>query len=74
MGMLNNYVRNRKAVKADRATELGIAGHQAAMAALNPRKGLKGIPVGISYEAAAALQNPNFERSFIGNHRTEEDK
>ena len=73
MGMLNNYVRSRKQVKADRATEQGIAGHTAAMNALNPKKGLKGIPVGISYEAAAALQNPNYERSFRGNHTTDED-
>ena len=62
MKALDRFVRNRKAVKADRATEQGIAGHQAAMAALNPRKGLKGIPVGISFEAAAALQNTNYER------------
>ena len=59
---IRSFVRGRKQVKADRATEQGIAGHQAAMAALNPRKGLKGIPVGISYEAAAALQNTNYER------------
>ena len=54
--------RAERTAKAFKATEMGIAGHQAAMAALNPRKSLKGIPVGISYEAAAALQNTNYER------------
>jgi len=73
MGMLNNYVRNRKQVKADRATEQGIAGHQAAMAVLNPRHGVKGIPVGISYEAAAALQNPNYERPSRFKNTTEKE-
>ena len=32
---LDKFVRKRKAVKADRATELGIAGHQAAKKALD---------------------------------------
>jgi hypothetical protein len=36
---IRNYVRNRKQVKADRATEQGIAGHQVAMKALG--KGVK---------------------------------
>jgi hypothetical protein len=36
---LDRFVRARKAVKADRAMEQGIAGHQAAMAALG--KGAK---------------------------------
>ena len=39
MKALDKFVRARKAVKADRATEQGIAGHQAAMAALG--KGTK---------------------------------
>ena len=34
MKALDRFVRARKAVKADRATEQGIAGHQAAMKAL----------------------------------------
>jgi hypothetical protein len=34
MKALDRFVRNRKAVKADRSTEQGIAGHQAAMKAL----------------------------------------
>ena len=34
MKALDKFVRARKAVKADRATEQGIAGHQAAMKAL----------------------------------------
>lgn len=32
---LDKFVRNRRSVKADRAMEQGIAGHQAAMNALN---------------------------------------
>jgi len=32
---IDRFVRKRKAVKADRATERGIAGHQAAMKALS---------------------------------------
>ena len=39
MKALDRFVRARKAVKADRATEQGIAGHQAAMKALG--KGTK---------------------------------
>ena len=35
MKAIDRFVRARKAVKADRATELGIAGHQAAMKALS---------------------------------------
>jgi hypothetical protein len=31
---IDKFVRKRKSVKADRATELGIAGHQAAMKAI----------------------------------------
>ena len=38
---LGNYVRSRKQVKADRATEQGIAGHKAAMDALRPNKDTK---------------------------------
>ena len=39
MKALDRFVRARKAVKADRATEQGIAGHQAAMAALGKAAG-----------------------------------
>lgn len=39
MKSIDRFVRARKAVKADRAMEQGIAGHQAAMAALG--KGTK---------------------------------
>jgi hypothetical protein len=35
---IGSYVRSRKAVKASRAALEGIAGHQAAMAALTPDK------------------------------------
>ena len=41
MKALDRFVRNRKAVKADRATEQGIAGHKAAMDALRPNKDTK---------------------------------
>jgi hypothetical protein len=36
---LSRFVRNRKAVKADRSTEMGIAGHQAASKALGNAAG-----------------------------------
>ena len=36
---LRSFVRDRKQVKADRATEQGIAGHQAAMKALGTQMG-----------------------------------
>ena len=39
MKALDKFVRARKAVKADRAMEQGIAGHQAAMKALGPAAG-----------------------------------
>lgn len=39
MKALDKFVRARKAVKADRATERGIAGHQAAMKALGRAAG-----------------------------------
>ena len=39
MKSIDNYIRNRKQVKADRATEQGIAGHQAAMKALGSAAG-----------------------------------
>ena len=45
MGIFN-FVRNRKAVKADRSTEMGLAGHAAARDAINPSR-------------AAAKDNPN---------------
>jgi hypothetical protein len=35
---IRNFVRNRKAVSASRASLEGIAGHQAAMAAITPAK------------------------------------
>lgn len=35
---VRSFVRNRKAVSASRASLEGIAGHQAAMAALTPAK------------------------------------
>ena len=38
MKALDRFVRARKAVKADRAMEQGIAGHKAAMDALRPNK------------------------------------
>jgi hypothetical protein len=38
---LDRFVRNRKSVKADRATELGVAGHQAAMKAAGNAAGWK---------------------------------
>ena len=38
---LDRFVRNRKSVKADRATEQGIAGHQAASAAMAKASGWK---------------------------------
>jgi len=41
MKALDRFVRARKAVKADRATEQGIAGHKAAMDALRPNKNEK---------------------------------
>ena len=41
MKFIDNYIRNRKQVKADRATEQGIAGHKAAMDALRPNKDTK---------------------------------
>lgn len=41
MKALDKFVRARKAVKADRATEQGIAGHKAAMDALRPNKNEK---------------------------------
>jgi hypothetical protein len=110
--MATRPIRNRKKVVSSRATEQGIAGHQAAMdaigeavsatgntaslvngilgeheragarasqkmkthesfAGLQPshvekrksKENKKGIPVGISYEAASALQDPNYEPS-----------
>ena len=36
---IDKFVRKRKSVKADRATELGIAGHQAAMEAAGKAAG-----------------------------------
>jgi hypothetical protein len=39
MKAVDRFVRARKAVKADRATELGIAGHQAASKALGNAAG-----------------------------------
>jgi hypothetical protein len=41
MKALDRFVRARKAVKADRAMEQGIAGHKAAMDALRPNKNEK---------------------------------
>lgn len=41
MKALDKFVRARKAVKADRAMERGIAGHKAAMDALRPNKNEK---------------------------------
>jgi hypothetical protein len=41
MKALDKFVRARKSVKADRATEQGIAGHKAAMDALRPNKNEK---------------------------------
>ena len=41
MKALDKFVRARKAVKADRAMEQGIAGHKAAMDALRPNKNEK---------------------------------
>jgi hypothetical protein len=41
MKALDKFVRARKAVKADRSTEQGIAGHQAAMKALGTAAGWK---------------------------------
>ena len=38
MKMVDSYVRKRKQLKADRATEQGVAGHKAAMEALRPNK------------------------------------
>ena len=38
---LDKFVRARKSVKADRATEQGISGHKAAMDALRPNKNEK---------------------------------
>ena len=47
---IRSYVRNRKAVKADRSTEMGIAGHQAAMKALGfAAGGWGGDPEKFSY-------------------------
>lgn len=39
MRSIDKLVRKRKQVKADRATEMGVAGHQAAMAALGKAAG-----------------------------------
>ena len=36
---LRKFIRNRKAVKADRSTEMGIAGHEAATNAINSHSG-----------------------------------
>jgi len=40
MKAIDNFVRKRKQVKADRAMEQGIAGHQAAMKALGNASGI----------------------------------
>jgi hypothetical protein len=50
MKALDRFVRARKAVKADRATEQGIAGHQAAMKALSGNwKGAEEAGMAYSY-------------------------
>lgn len=63
MKAIDKFVRARKAVKADRATEQGIAGHQAAMKALGHAAGgwKRTADNSLTYSDTPALHNSWFE-------------
>jgi hypothetical protein len=63
MKALDKFVRARKSVKADRAMEQGIAGHQAAMKALGHAAGgwKRTADNSLTYSDTPALHNSFFE-------------
>ena len=62
MKALDKFVRARKAVKADRAMEQGIAGHQAAMKALGHAAGgwKRTADNSLTYTDTPARKNDSF--------------
>ncbi len=66
---IDKFVRKRKSVKADRATELGIAGHQAASKALGNATGgwKRTTDNSLTYTDIPARKNDSFFEPGEGN-------